>query len=145
MSDKAKKYYEKNREKILAKNKLRYKADPQYREEVIKRTVASRKKRTEEVKRQKALEKADKKIWKKFQIKGKVYECCRIGHLAKLLNREVQTIKLWEKLGFPKAITKSGQRYYTREQVNITLSAWKKHNDNIYMFVEVLQKNWQRF
>jgi DNA-binding transcriptional MerR regulator len=139
-------YYAKNKERILEKQKRKYNADPEYREMQKERTVASRKKKQLARKLQKEEDRIDKKTWYKFRFANdEVYECCRVGHLAKLLSRQVQTIKLWEKEGFPETVRKSGQRYYTRENINVILSAWKKHSENIYSFISEVQKGWTTY
>jgi hypothetical protein len=148
MSARAKKrYYENNRADILAKRKKRYDTDPVYRQNVIDAVKRSRKKKAQERKIQKALEKLEKKIWKKFTVVDKEIQCCRVGHLAKNIERDVQTIKLWEKKGFPKTFLYKGQRYYTKKHFDHITKLYTKFKDqirrgNLGLFIQEVSKGW---
>lgn len=138
-------HYDRNADKILSKRKKLYDSDPEYRKTIIQRTVESARKRRQKARELKLANKLDRKIWSNFQMpNGSVKKCCRVGHLANLLGRSAQTIKLWERDGFPMTFRKANQRYYTQENVNMILSQFKKH-ENVHKFISEVQKNWQSY
>jgi len=136
-------YYERNKEKIKEKQKLRYRADSEYREQQKKRVADYKKRKSRERKELKELQRVERKVWRNFKIDGKIILCCRIGHLAEALNRTVQTIRLWEDKGlFPKSIRYKNHRYYTQPHYYMIIRVWKDSKGNLQKFFTDVFKHW---
>lgn len=137
-------YYQRHKEKILAKRKLRYNADPEFREVHKQRVIVARKKLQERRKAQKDIIKVEKKIWRNFKVKDKVVRCCKIGYVAKSISRSSQTIRKWHlaKL-LPETITYKGQRYYTENHYNMLVRFWNLYQKiSLSRFFSEVSKNW---
>jgi len=118
-------YYLKHREELSAAKKKRYQEDPVYRETVKTKSRARKKVILEE---RRSLRKMGLLTFKraplKYQIevdgRNFVLKMMTAGQLAKVLDRGIQTVRLWEKRGLlPRALYRSaaGDRLYTEFQV----------------------------
>lgn len=138
-----KQYYYRNRDKILKKLKNRYHNDEIFRESIKANIKKYVKKKSMEKKLLKEKMKQEKKIWKKFNINGAIVECCRIGFVAKQINRTSQTLRLWEKNGYiNKALTYKKHRYYTRSQAELIIKAWNMYGTDLEKFFTYIRNNW---
>lgn len=66
-----------------------------------------------------------------YTIDGVELEMFTIGELAKRLDRQLQTLRKWEKLGIiPQATYRSGtnRRLYTVNQINAIVNCVRKYN-----------------
>lgn len=136
-------YYYRNRDKILHKLRNRYHNDEIFRESIKENIKKYVKKKSMEKKLIKEKMKQEKKIWKKFNIDGKIVECCRIGYVAKQIGRTSQTLRLWEKNGYiNKALTYKGHRYYTRHQAELIINSWNKYSPDLEKFFISVRNNW---
>jgi hypothetical protein len=135
-------YYKKHRDEILENNRSRYQSDPVYRQECIDKVKVYKKNLSAEKKAKKALEKAEKKVWKVFSVDGVETQCCKVGFLAKSIKRSVQTIRLWERDNlFPVSIRYNGQRYYMKKHYDMIISLWLK-NLPLNIFLEKVREQW---
>lgn len=144
----SKTYYERNKERIKKRLRDLYHSDSKFREEQIRRSIESRKKRTERLKLEKQRLIIEQKKWRKLKVKDDILECCRIGTLAEALGRDIQTIRLWQKKNqFPNTITYKKHRYFTRYQYDVVLKLWKKYDNGnknkLPFFFEELKKEWK--
>jgi hypothetical protein len=139
-------YYERNREKILKKNKLRYKTDPEFRQSKINATNKYRRKVSSLKKKFKTEKKLKEKYWAVLEVQGKVQECCDIRFLSGVLNREVQTIRRWERHGnFPKTFMFKSRRFYTKKHFLMIKKYWEEYGEkNLELFFKNVTKYWNK-
>ena len=141
-------YYSRNREKILEKTNLLYKTDPNFRALHKSRVKKYKQKKAKERKAEKLKLKYEKSIWREFDVEGVSTPCCRIGFVANKLDREVQTLRLWERKGFlPKTIRYRNQRYYTKYHYLLILYVWRLYNYgeiNITAFYKQVWDDWDK-
>ncbi len=122
-------YTQKNMDKILARQRKRYREDPEYREyrkRIVRKSQAKSKERKKQIaamggKTRKSIRKP-----KKYQVclpghRIVEVEMVQLSYLANKLKRKQATIRLWEKRGIiPEALyrtEKKGIRLYTMLQV----------------------------
>jgi hypothetical protein len=135
-------YYSRHADRIKERARRRYKSDPEYRAAHIARVQAYKKRKALERQRVRS-QNTTKEIWRQFTIGGAVVDCCRIGHLALLIQRSVQTIRLWERAGsFPKSIVFRHNRYYTRPHVEMIVRLWQRYHADLPRFFEEVRTQW---
>ena len=138
-----KKYYEENREELLAKKAKRYREDPDYQAQIKERSAA-RKKRLAQEKRAKGIKPKRRQPYKPrihtVEINGedREVEMFTLGRLAMMLDRKIGTLRLWESKGIlPQPLYRDGRgvRLYTALQVQLILKAWREvkreHGDKL--------------
>jgi hypothetical protein len=138
-------WYQNNKKTHNAKRKQRYAEDPQFREKVLEaqKELRSRAPKAE----------ADGRQFRK--IKGKEVEVFRIGHVARVIERDIQVIRLWEREEkIPKPSIPGGHRYYTATQVELLKEFAqlmtevryepKVRQDLITKKTEELKQNWHK-
>lgn len=132
------KWYEENKEEVGKKRKERYDTDPQYRED---RKARARyyywtKKRANEISKEADVENINLKSNKSIRVDILNEEDNRYGtmievpiygttELSEIIERGVQTIRIWEKRGvIPEATWRdsSGNRVYTEDQMKAFIS-----------------------
>lgn len=148
MSYKSNTYYSRNRESILVKQSLLYNTDPNFRALHKQRVKFNKQKISKERKEEKRKLKYEKSIWREFNIEGIRTPCCRVGYVAKNIDRSAQTLRLWERKGFlPKTIRYKTQRYYTKYHYLLILRMWRlfiEKKYNITIFYKKVWDNWDR-
>jgi hypothetical protein len=136
-------YYSRNRDRLLEKANLLYKTDKQFRE---RRKVAVnkwRRKRAKEKKLLKEKAKLEKKIWKVLKVNGVETPCCKLGYLAKSLNRSTHTLRVWEgKRYLPPTIRYNSQRYYPVYHYLLMVRSWESRS-TLSDFVNKIWSNWE--
>lgn len=139
-------YYSRNREKILKRNKLQYRADRSVRESQVEANKKYRHKKAKERKELKEKLTHDRKVWREFKVDGNLVKCCRSGYVAKCISRTTQTIRLWERKQFlPKTIRYKSHRYYTKYHHTLIISAWQKYPNDLSAFFNYINNNWNLY
>jgi hypothetical protein len=114
-------YYRKNKDRINADKKRRYREDPEYRRQMIERARKQTKRNTQK----RADEKQkNKPVTYKVRISGKDFSILMFGsrHIADALGYSLRTLHNWESMGIlPKAlyrnnVGKFGDRLYPEFQ-----------------------------
>ena len=141
-------YYQRNKEKICARKKLKYKTDPEFREAVKACTKSCVDRKAEEKRALKKVYSQEGRVWVEFRINGKVEKMCKIGFLAMKLARTPDRIKQWEKEGkMPKTFRYKNFRYYSEEQIKLILKIWRKYSHNqkqLSGFFSELRVEWNK-
>lgn len=140
-------YYERNKEKIKARQKNNYHNNPAFKKEHKERVKSYKKRKAQERKLQKAQIKLERKVWRKVRIDNVITECCKIAFLASAIGRGTKRIREWESAGFfPKTIKIKGLRYYTKKHFNLVTMQWSRcgNGKNLKEFFQKINENWNK-
>ena len=133
--DYAKDYYQRNKEEIARKKKLRYQNDPEYRQN-IRDAEARRKERLKEERKIFGFHRKSSLKIKKVMIEagGRSFlvEVVTLGFLARTLGKTSEAVRVWENKGIlPEAPyrTENGTRLYPLFQVKEVSKIWKEFKE----------------
>lgn len=119
-------WYERNKDSINKKRRIKYKADSEYREQAKRSTSAAYRAKP-------FVSKAGASKVK--MVQGKSVTTCSMSEAASSIGRSMPTIRLWEARGWiPAPTVDAGKRFYTVNQVSLlselagTLDSLRTHN-----------------
>lgn len=132
-------YYEKNKERLAAEKRSRYRNDPEYRKAARDRAKLRRRELSQQEKETRkktgvVVSRRGPREPKSYMIKVNdtpmEVMMYTLGQVAKILRREIQTVRKWERDGvIPKPTYrskgKSGYRLYTQLQVDGIRDAYR--------------------
>ena len=127
-------YYERNREKLLAKKRKKYNQDPAYAERQRQRSKDNSTKKRTIAKEERGEDHVDGRRNRKtgptwWKLGGVPVRMYGIGLLAQKLGRQTKTLQRWERNDvLPKAMFRDtcNRRMYTDDQVKALVGAFNK-------------------
>jgi hypothetical protein len=138
-------YWKKNKEKILAKRKERYRTDPEYRTKILKQSRERSKSDRGDIKRKVGRA----KLPKAYSFGDAEVAMFSIFFLAQKVSRSIQACRKWEKNGTlpPTPFRKKGVRLYTAEMIEAVASVVNSfgtvrlpNDENEKIFNEIVEK-----